>query len=147
MGKHVDTRGVGGYVVGPGSVLRTGYYRIVTRSSVAKLPGWIADALAPRSLTVSTASLDQLRQTDVQAILGREALRVRTATPGSRNSALNIAAFLLGKLAGSGKITERDAWDILQTAAHSHIGLHGFTKSEMNRTIRSGLAAGIRPGS
>jgi Bifunctional DNA primase/polymerase, N-terminal len=147
LGKHIDTRGIGGYVVGPGSVLRTGYYRIVTPSPVAELPDWIADALATHSFTVSTASPGQLRESDVQAILEREVQRVRTATPGSRNSDLNIAAFLLGKLADSGKITEREAWNILQTAAHRHIGLHGFTESEMNRTIRSGLAAGIRPGS
>jgi hypothetical protein len=110
------------------------------------LPDWIADALAPHSLTVSTASPDQLGASDVQAILEREVQRVRTATVGSRNSALNIAAFLLGKLAGSGKITEADAWHILQTAAQRHIGFQGFTGSEMDRTIRSGLAAGIRQG-
>jgi hypothetical protein len=78
------------------------------------------------------------------AILEREVQRVRTATPGSRNGALNIAAFLLGKLAGTGRITERHAWDTLQTAAQGHIGLHGFTQGEINRTIRSGMAAGIR---
>jgi hypothetical protein len=147
LGKHIDTRGVGGYVAGPGSVLRTGYYRIVTPSAVAELPGWLEDALTPQSPTVSIPSSDQLRESDVNATLEREAQRVRTATVGSRNSTLNIAAFLLGKLAGSGKITEREAWNILQTAAHSHIGRHGFTESEMNRTIRSGLAAGIRPDS
>jgi hypothetical protein len=146
LGKHIDTRGIGGYVVGPGSVLATGYYRTITRSSVAELPDWIADALTPHSPTVSTASSDRLSASDVKTILQREAQRVRTATPGSRNGALNIAAFLLGKLAASGKITERDAWGLLQTAAHRHIGFHGFTESEMNRTIRSGLAAGIREG-
>jgi Bifunctional DNA primase/polymerase, N-terminal len=146
LGKHIDTRGVGGYVVGPGSVLGTGYYRIVTRSPVAELPEWIADPLTPHSPTALHASLNQLGDSAVQAILEREVRRVRTATPGSRNSALNIAAFLLGKLAGSGKITERDAWDLLQAAAHSHIGLQGFTGSEINATIHSGLAAGVRQG-
>jgi Bifunctional DNA primase/polymerase, N-terminal len=68
LAKHIDTRGIGGYVVGPGSVLSSGYYRIVTPSSVAELPDWIADALAPHSLTVSTASTDQPRASDVKAI-------------------------------------------------------------------------------
>ena len=144
LGKHIDTRGIGGYVVGPGSRLTSGYYRIVSQSPVAQLPEWIADALTPNRPTVSPASVDQLRESDVQAILEREIQRVRTATPGSRNSTLNIAAFLLGKLAGSGKITEADAWDILQTAAHCHIGVQGFSESEVNRTIGSGLTAGIR---
>jgi hypothetical protein len=144
LGKHIDSRGTGGYIVGPGSVLETGYYRIVTRSSIAELPDWIADALTPHSLTASPASPIQLREGDVQAIVEREVQRVLTATPGSRNGSLNMAAFLLGKLAGSGRITERHAWDTLQTAAQGHIGLHGFTQWEINRTIRSGIAAGIR---
>jgi hypothetical protein len=144
LGKHIDTRGIGGYVVGPGSVLGTGYYRIVTRSSVAELPDWLADALTPHSFTASAASPIQLKESDVQAILEREVQRVLTATPGSRNGSLNIAAFLLGKLAGSGRITERHAWDTLQTAAQRHIGLQGFTQCEITRTIRSGIAAGIR---
>ena len=144
LGKHVDTRGSGGYIVGPGSVLATGYYRIVIRSSVAELPDWIADALTPHSPTVSTPSADQLEESDVPAIVAREARRVRTALVGSRNSALNTAAFLIGKLVGAGKITEADGWGILQTAAKKHIGDHGFTYSEMNRTIWSGLTAGIR---
>jgi Bifunctional DNA primase/polymerase, N-terminal len=147
LGRHIDTRGNGGYVVGPGSVLEAGYYRIVSRRSVAELPDWIADALTQQSFIVPATSLGELRESDVKAILEREVERVRTATPGSRNSALNIAAFVLGKLVGIGKITERDAWKILQAAAHSHIGHHGFTESEMNRTICSGLSAGIRPGS
>jgi hypothetical protein len=144
LGKHIDTRGIGGYIVGPGSVLTTGYYRIVAPSSVAELPDWIEDALTAHPVNETAAPSHQLRESDVQAILEREAQRVLRATVGSRNSALNTAAFLLGKLAGAGKITEPDAWNILQTAAQGHIGVHGFTQREINRTIHSGLAAGIR---
>jgi hypothetical protein len=144
LGRHVDTRGIGGYVLGAGSALTSGYYRVVTQSPVALLPEWIADALTPQSPTVPTASFDQLRESDVSAILKREIQRVRTATHGSRNSALNTAAFLLGKLASTGKITEADASGVLQAAARSHIGVHGFTQWEMMATIRSGLTAGIR---
>jgi hypothetical protein len=76
----------------------------------------------------------------------REVQRVRTAVPGSRNSALNTAAFLIGKIARTGKITEAAAWGVLQAAAQCHIGVEGFTEWEMNRTIESGLTAGIREG-
>jgi hypothetical protein len=144
LGRHIDTRGIGGYVVGPGSRLTTGYYRIVTASCIAKLPDWIADALTRQCFIVPRVLPRELRESDVEAIVEREVQRVRTAPTGSRNSALNIAAFLLGKLVGSGKITEANAWETLQTAAHSHIGVHGFTQWEMNQTIRSGLSAGMR---
>jgi len=46
LGRHVDTRGIGGYVVGPGSFCRAGSYAFVHRSPVAELPSWITDALA-----------------------------------------------------------------------------------------------------
>jgi hypothetical protein len=146
LGRHIDTRGNGGYVVGPGSRLTTGYYRLVTQSSVAEVPDWIADALASHLPSESAQRPVELSATDVAAIVQREVQRVRTAVPGSRNSALNIAAFLIGKLARSGKITKEEAWGILQIAARSHIGVQGFTEWEMNRTIESGLTAGIREG-
>jgi hypothetical protein len=42
----------------------------------------------------------------VRAILDGEAERVRTAAPGSRNNALNIAAFVLGQLVGGAELLE-----------------------------------------
>jgi hypothetical protein len=144
LGRHIDTRGVGGYVVGPGSALTSGYYRIATQSPVAQLPGCIADTLMSNSPTVSGPSFGELRENDVRAILEREMRRVRTAPVGSRNGALNTAAFLIGKLVGSGRITEVVAWNVLETAAHGHLRVQGFARREVNQTIRSGLTAGIR---
>jgi hypothetical protein len=145
LGRHVDTRGIGGYVVGPGSVCRAGYYRIIYRTPVAELPQWVIQALAPTVTAVTRATSVQRHQDRcLRAVLEGEAERVRTAAPGSRNNELNIAAYLLGQLAGSGRITERDAWDILQAAARKHVGTQGFTESEMKRTIQSGLTAGMQ---
>jgi hypothetical protein len=144
LGARIDTRGVGGYVVGPGSVCSAGYHRIVDRSPVADLPQWVIQALAPTVTAVTRASSVQRHQDRyLRAVLEGEAERVRTAAPGCRNNELNIAAYLLGQLAGSGRITERDAWDILQAAARKHVGTQGFTESEMKRTIQSGLTAGM----
>jgi len=143
--KSIDTRGAGGYVVGPGSVCRAGYYRIVDRCPVADLPEWIISAVTPTRPAVTQGTfVYQYNDNYLRAILDGEAERVRTAAPGSRNNALNIAAFLLGQLVAADVITEHEAWAILQTAAGKHIGIQGFTESEMNRTIYSGLTGGMQ---
>jgi hypothetical protein len=147
LGKNIDTRGAGGYVVGPGSVCSGKYYTIIDRSPIADLPERIISALMPAGPAVTTPRATRPHQDHyLRAILHGEAERVRTAAPGSRNSALNIASFLLGQLVGHGRITEHDVWDTLRTAARKHIGIQGFTESEMDRTIRSGLTAGVRKG-
>ena len=54
LGRQIDTRGVGGYVVGPGSVCRTGYYTIVTRSPCCRAcPIGLRMHSTPQSPTVS----------------------------------------------------------------------------------------------
>src|SRR3954453_11341036 len=49
LGRHVDTRGAGGYVVAPGSVRSDGYYTITEGAPVAPLPGWLIGALTSRT--------------------------------------------------------------------------------------------------
>jgi hypothetical protein len=147
LGRGIDTCCAGGYVVGPGSVCGGRYYTIIDRSPVEQLPGWIVEALTS-TMSAAPTRVQQHQDHYVRAILEGEAERVRAAAPGTRNNALNIAAFLLGRLVGNKTITERAAWNLLRTAAWNHIGTQGFTESEINRTIRSGLAAGIgRPRS
>ena len=80
----------------------------------------------------------------LRAILEGEVERARSATPGARNHALNTAAFTLGQLVGSGEITEEHAWSLLRTAGRLHVGVHGFTENELERTAKSGLTAGMR---
>ena len=53
LGHHIDTRGIGGYVVGPGSSCRAGYYTIIETAAVAELPKWILEALASPSTGVN----------------------------------------------------------------------------------------------
>jgi hypothetical protein len=75
----------------------------------------------------------------VLAVLEREASRVRTATPGTRNSTLNRAAFHLGQMAAVGAL-DRSAIEAALTGAALAAGLE---EREVERTIRSGLEAGL----
>jgi hypothetical protein len=48
LGRHVDTRGSGGYVVGPRSVCSGRYYVVVDHAPIAPLPKWITKLLEPK---------------------------------------------------------------------------------------------------
>jgi hypothetical protein len=61
------------------------------------------------------------------------------AAPGTRNSALNGAAFALGELTARRALPPKLAYDALLRAASA-----GLPPGEASRTIGSGLASGIR---
>lgn len=142
LGRHIDTRGAGGYVVGPGSVVGGHYYRIICRSPVADLPCWVGEHLADQGVTMSPQPLIRHPDAYVRAVLAGETKRICSAEPGLRNSTLNRAAFRLGQLVASDRLTSSDAWQALSVAAAVHVGVRGFTHAEIERTIRSGLRAG-----
>src|SRR5687768_14677816 len=70
LGWRIDTRGIGGYVVGPGSVGSAGSYTIIRDRAVAPLPGWITEALAPKiPIDQDTAATVGFSDRFIQAIL------------------------------------------------------------------------------
>ena len=73
------------------------------------------------------------------AMLDREVNRVRTAGPGTRNSTLNLVAFRLGQLVAT-RALDRTTVEIALTGAALAAGLG---EREVERTIRSGLEAGL----
>ena len=46
LGKDIDTRGIGGYIVAPGSEIDGKEYRVLEKRKVADLPEWIGEKLA-----------------------------------------------------------------------------------------------------
>jgi hypothetical protein len=144
LGWRIDTRARGGYVVAPGSLIAGTYYRAVQDIPPAPLPAWITEALTPKTPIALTAPRTRYSSRSVPAIMSAQLARVAEAQPGSRNSTLNVAAFVLGRLVGGHEITEHEAWTMLLDVAGSHVGVAGFTAAEMERTIRSGLTAGMR---
>jgi Bifunctional DNA primase/polymerase, N-terminal len=145
LGWHIDTRGIGGYVVGPGSVCSGRFYVVVDRAPIAPLPTWITELLAPsRPSQLPVAPRERITSQYMTAILEEETERVRSAEPGGRNHAVNTAAFIMGQLVGSGHITEEHAWSLLRSAGRHHVGVEGFTEDELEITARSGLTAGMR---
>jgi hypothetical protein len=77
-------------------------------------------------------------------VLTKETEHVRTATEGSRNHALFVAACCLGEFIAGGSLTEHDAAGVLLDAAARHITARAFTEAEAWATIRSGFRTGAR---
>lgn len=73
-----------------------------------------------------------------EAALSREAELVRHAAPGTRNHALNRAAFNLGQLVAGGELAEADVVTALTEAAQTA----GLSDHETRATIASGLTKG-----
>jgi hypothetical protein len=72
------------------------------------------------------------------AALKREADAVRSAASGTRNDALNRAAFSLGQLVAGGELTEHQVVAELTNAAQAA----GLDDREITATIRSGMSKG-----
>jgi Bifunctional DNA primase/polymerase, N-terminal len=150
LGRCIDTRATGGYVVAPGSVIAGRPYVIVSAIPPAPLPGWLAMRLAePVPCAPGTPSpvggiADAARYG--QTVLDRQTRRVAHARLGQRNDALNRAAFALGQLAAAGLLPAALAYAQLFEAA-VQAGLDrdpGCGPRGIDRTIRSGLTAGAR---
>jgi len=146
LGWRIDTRGVGGYVVAPGSRCPGGVYRIVRRTPVADLPDWLSDALTPPPPPPRHRLVlpDYRAHAYLSAVLRNEADAITSAPIGQRHKTLLRAAGALGRLVGGGELDEHDARAVLHDAARHHIGFRGFTEAEAARTIDDGLDYGAR---
>ncbi|WP_328525641.1 bifunctional DNA primase/polymerase [Kribbella sp. NBC_00359] len=142
LGWKIDTRGRGGYVVGAGSVLRGQRYRADVIRRPATLPDWVT-ALTATDATIPTRPASNLRR--FGAAYGLKALtdeleQLLASTPGHRNHDLNGSAYALGRVAAVGALDAQTVRDELLSAA-LRIGLG---RQEAQRTIESGLSAGLR---
>jgi Bifunctional DNA primase/polymerase, N-terminal len=150
LGPLIDTRGVGGYVVAPGSRVDGVEYRVIDDAPIAVLPEWISALLRPMEdrpvagepLSLATALgpvRSQLGGAYARSALEREAAHVAAARIGTRNDTLNRAAYSLGTLVGSG-LLDRSEVELELTRAALAAGLDA---RETASTVRSGLTAGI----
>ncbi|MDQ4119825.1 MAG: bifunctional DNA primase/polymerase, partial [Actinomycetota bacterium] len=87
LGPQIDTRAVGGYVVGPGSRVGGRFYKVVTAVEPAPLPDLLVAMLRPVvPLPRSAPAIAHPRYVD--AAVRAEARLVAAAVPGERNAVL-----------------------------------------------------------
>ncbi|WP_169740028.1 bifunctional DNA primase/polymerase [Actinospica robiniae] len=150
LGPLIDTRGVGGYVVAPGSRIGGVPYRVLDDAPIAELPEWISTLLLqtePRPAvdgplplaSTMTALRNRLSDAYARSALEREVARVEAARVGTRNDTLNRAAYNLGTLIGVGLLDQAQVEAEL-TRASLAVGLDA---RETAATLRSGLTAGV----
>jgi hypothetical protein len=147
LGWHVDTRGVGGYVVAAGSVRRIDgrhrHYRLLGPMEPAPMPGWLAALLAPAA-AADVPSTVRFRSSYVEAAVTEEVSLVRRARPGTRKAVVFRAAVSLGTLVAAGVLDETEARELLTAACTVHIGVDGFTAAEVDRAVANGLRYGLQ---
>ncbi|MFE2886309.1 bifunctional DNA primase/polymerase [Streptomyces sp. NPDC059272] len=137
LGKRIDTRAWGGYVVAPGSITSAGAYAIVNDVPPVSLPDWLCARLTVRqSLRALTAAPSAVRASRYAAAgLNAETASVRTAPEGERNATLLRAARALGRFIASGDLPREQVEEALQWAGEQA----GLSPRSCEATIRSGL--------
>ena len=150
LGPSLDIRGSGGYVVVAPSIHPSGdEYRWAQGRSPANIepataPPWLTEAVrhkpppdpAPRAQWHGGGGNPRYGE----AALEGEAARVANAPKGQRNDALNRAAHALGQLVGADELDQGDVEAELTGVAVDA----GLEPGETARTLKSGLAAGMR---
>ena len=100
LGSHIDTRGIGSYVLVPPSVVNGKPYRVTHDRDLAPLPAWIASGIAAPSTRVRSA----VSATDTAAAISRgvyhlNALvhrgRIAISGHGGNNTTYGVAAEVL----------------------------------------------------
>ncbi|MER0450172.1 bifunctional DNA primase/polymerase [Streptomyces sp. Edi4] len=160
LGWCIDTRAAGGYIVGIGSVVDGRRYELLTGpSEPASLPDWLLTLIttAPEPPKAgprpSRADLDaRLRAIPAGAtreqrwalgILASECRELAGMPANSgRNQRLNLGAYRAGQLVASGLLDQAVAEEQL-TAAAETCGLGAEYAHEIEKTLRSGMTAGL----
>jgi hypothetical protein len=150
LGWRIDTRGVGGYVVGAGSVIGDHSYVVDPDLPVRPLPAWIEQLLvaakkpAPVSANMTDLYAEVRRRSSYAAGALRDEVENVLSARSHRNDALNSAAFSLGQLVASGLLPQALVEDAL-TRAGEAVGLHeDDPPRQVENAIRSGMTAGLR---
>ncbi|MCE3234981.1 MAG: hypothetical protein K0Q50_1161 [Vampirovibrio sp.] len=146
LGQGLDVRGMGGFVVAPGSRHANGsfYAWIDTDAPLANPPGWLLELLEHDSTDKQEIALAPIPITTHKAThYGESALSqacnlVAQAANGTRNDTLNTQAYSIGQLVGSDALTYYEAETRLMDAAQSA----GLSRREALATVKSGLASG-----
>ena len=141
LGRHVDTRGTGGYVVGPGSIINGRRYRLTVNAPPHPMPDWLLKELLPKSPATAAPLVLPTSTAYVDAVLRGEAARVEQAAVGTRNQTLFRAAARLGSFVAQGRVAEDVVISVLEHACRRH---PDFGHREVARTIASGLRRAAR---
>ncbi|MFH8686054.1 bifunctional DNA primase/polymerase [Streptomyces anulatus] len=137
LGKHIDTRAHGGYVVAAGSTLPGGAYEVADPTEPVPLPEWLYALLRPRQsvrgLTAAPVPVRAPRY--AAAALRAETAAVAGAGEGVRNWTLVRAARALGRFIPSGDLARSEVEAALNSAGLAA----GLRENECHAAVTSAL--------
>jgi hypothetical protein len=142
LGRLIDVRGAGGYVMAPGSCFEGRYYTLVNPGPLAPFPAWLAQLHEKPDLPACSPTRNPLARVQnddayAWAALTGEAGNVAAARTYP-DFALNRAAFKLGQLVGAGLLAEGEVSRELAAAAAGS----GLTARQIGQAIERGMTAG-----
>src|SRR5262249_3933176 len=152
VGDHLDIRGEGGYVVAPPSIHPHGTrYRSVNNLPPAPAPSWLIELAVRRPIVLlpPKENIEAIITSASSAAYGLAALnheieRLVLASSGSRNHALNRAAFCLHQLVAGEELHA----DVVQQRLIGAAEANGLVAENglraVQATINSGATAGLR---
>ncbi|MDX2733520.1 bifunctional DNA primase/polymerase [Streptomyces sp. PA03-2a] len=137
LGKLIDTRAHGGYVVAAGSFTATGPYTVTDPTPAASLPEWLYALLAPRQPSRALMAVPSSSKASryATAALRAETATVRTAHEGERDCTLLSAARALGRFIAWGDLPR----SVVEEALHEAGESAGLSSRQCRSTVRSGL--------
>jgi hypothetical protein len=166
IGRGIDIRGEGGYVVAPGSIHPTGaryeWEKSPDEVPIAQAPAWLLAELTrePHPQPVIPGERSETRDPGdraqhlngsgsdygtpdgkpyVDTALDREIKKLRDAREGTRNDTLNTVAMVFGQFVAGGHISQSYAQNrLMAEAVHT-----GLPEREARTTIASGLKKGL----
>ncbi|MFE5674027.1 bifunctional DNA primase/polymerase [Streptomyces erythrochromogenes] len=142
LGKRIDTRGWGGYVVAPGSSTPDGAYTVIDSITPTPLPGWLLEALTPppaaAPAVLTPAHTSGRRLADV--VLERETAAVANTSEGGRNDQLLKSVRAVGRFVAWGDLPRNVVEEAFQAAGESV----DLPPAECRTTIRSALDWSLR---
>ena len=137
LGKGIDIRTTGGYVVAPPSVLDSGkgysWFRRPLGGDLPKLPAWALQKLRPREETPFYR--ERREPGDIEALV----VTMGRAPVGERNAVLHWCSMRAGEAVARGEIGQKQAFDDMVMAAMSC----GLNRSEAEKTANSGIRRGM----
>ncbi|MFJ8754484.1 bifunctional DNA primase/polymerase [Streptomyces sp. NPDC102441] len=137
LGKLIDTRAHGGYVVAAGSFTATGPYTVTDPAPPVPLPDWLYSLLAPRQPARGLVAVPSSSKASryAAAALRAETATVRASQVGERDWTLLSAARALGRFIAWGDLPRSVVEEALQEAGESA----GLSSRQCRSTVRSGL--------
>ncbi|MFJ6212177.1 bifunctional DNA primase/polymerase [Streptomyces sp. NPDC092296] len=138
LGRLIDTRAAGGYVVAPASTVAGRTYTLTHDTDPAPLPAWLTAALAPVPRPAgppAAAAVPRNATAYAAAALRNETANVATAQQGGRNAALLRAARALGRLVASGDLPRHTVEEALREAGEACGLVPGYCTSVITSAL------------